>query len=67
MRLSIFPIVHTNQFTSGSILGGFGGVAGIFVVFFFAEIPRFRDDVIKKVPVLSDFFNNEIAPEDNPF
>lgn len=52
---------------SGILAGGFGGVAGFFALFFFAEVPKVRDDIMKKVPVLSSFFTKEIAPEDNPF
>ncbi|KAF2271939.1 uncharacterized protein EI97DRAFT_407323 [Westerdykella ornata] len=51
----------------GTLLGGFGGVAGIFALFFFAEVPRVRDDIILKIPFLEPFFKKEIAPEDNPF
>ncbi|KAH7089492.1 ubiquinol-cytochrome-c reductase complex subunit-domain-containing protein [Paraphoma chrysanthemicola] len=51
----------------GALAGGFGGVAGFFALFFFAEVPKVRDDIMKKVPVLGDFFVKEIAPEDNPF
>jgi hypothetical protein len=28
-------------------LGAFGGVAGVFAVFFFSDIPRFRKDVMQ--------------------
>lgn len=52
---------------SAMTAAGFGGVAGIFALFFFAEIPRVREDVMKKVPFLSSFFDKQIAPEDNPF
>ncbi|KAF2742924.1 hypothetical protein M011DRAFT_529496 [Sporormia fimetaria CBS 119925] len=51
----------------GTLLGGFGGVAGIFALFFFAEVPRVRDDIMKKIPILDKIFTKEIAPEDNPF
>ncbi|KAF2878337.1 ubiquinol-cytochrome-c reductase complex subunit-domain-containing protein [Massariosphaeria phaeospora] len=51
----------------GTLAGGFGGVAGIFALFFFAEVPKVRDDIMKKVPVIGSFFIKEIAPEDNPF
>lgn len=52
---------------SGVLAGGFGGVAGFFALFFFAEVPRVREDIMKKVPVLGSYFVKEIAPEDNPF
>jgi hypothetical protein len=52
---------------SGVTLGSFGGVAGFFALFFFAEIPRVRTDIMQKVPILGSYFVKEIAPEDNPF
>ncbi|KAH7392925.1 ubiquinol-cytochrome-c reductase complex subunit-domain-containing protein [Pyrenochaeta sp. MPI-SDFR-AT-0127] len=52
---------------AGVLAGGFGGVAGFFALFFFAEVPKVRDDIMKKIPVLGDYYVNEIAPEDNPF
>jgi len=51
----------------GVLAAGFGGVAGFFALFFFAEVPKVRDDIMKKIPVLDKFFTNEIPPEDNPF
>ncbi|KAF1961493.1 hypothetical protein CC80DRAFT_488751 [Byssothecium circinans] len=51
----------------GRLAAGFGGVAGFFALFFFAEVPRVRDDIMLKIPVLGDYFRNEIPPEDNPF
>ncbi|KAF2016514.1 hypothetical protein BU24DRAFT_492582 [Aaosphaeria arxii CBS 175.79] len=51
----------------GTIAGGFGGVAGFFALFFFAEVPRVRVDIMQKIPILGPYFINEIPPEDNPF
>ncbi|EUC36295.1 hypothetical protein COCCADRAFT_88618 [Bipolaris zeicola 26-R-13] len=51
----------------GTLAAGFGGVAGFFALFFFAEVPKVRDDIMKKIPVLDKFFTHEIPPEDNPF
>lgn len=47
-------------------MGGFGAVAGIFALFFFAEIPRVRQDIFDKTP-LGKYLHKEVAPEDNPF
>jgi hypothetical protein len=47
--------------------GSFGAVAGIFALFFFAEVPKVRKDIMQKVPILGNYFVVEIAPEDNPF
>jgi hypothetical protein len=51
---------------AGVLAGGFGGVAGFFALFFFAEVPKVRDDIMMKTP-LASFFKKEVAPEDNPF
>ncbi|KAF2398237.1 hypothetical protein EJ06DRAFT_558613 [Trichodelitschia bisporula] len=51
----------------GYIAGAMGASAGIFALFFFAEVPRVRMDIMEKVPILGDYFKVEIAPEDNPF
>ena len=40
---------------------------GFAALWFFAEVPRVRDDIMLKVPVVGNFFVKEIAPEDNPF
>ncbi|RMX83383.1 hypothetical protein D0869_05344 [Hortaea werneckii] len=50
-----------------TLAGGFGGVAGIFALFFFNGIPKVQQDILQKVPFIGDFFKHEIAPEDNPF
>ena len=52
---------------SGYIASGFGVAAGIFAIFFFAEIPKVRTDIMQKIPVVGDYFVKEIPPEDNPF
>lgn len=68
VRPSHPPRLHKLTFTpSGALLGGFGGVAGFFALFFFAEVPRVREDIMKKVPILGNYFHVEIPPEDNPF
>ncbi|KAK7535664.1 ubiquinol-cytochrome-c reductase complex subunit-domain-containing protein [Phyllosticta paracitricarpa] len=51
----------------GVMAAGYGAVAGIFALFFFAEVPRVRNDIMIKLPVLGDYFVKEIPPEDNPF
>lgn len=56
-----------NDVISGTLAAGFGGVAGFFALFFFAEVPKVRDDIMKKIPILDAYFTKEIAPEDNPF
>ncbi|RMY40999.1 hypothetical protein D0865_12405 [Hortaea werneckii] len=50
-----------------TLAGGFGGVAGIFALFFFNGIPKVQQDILQKVPFIGDFFKHEVAPEDNPF
>lgn len=51
----------------GMTLGAFGGVAGIFALFFFSDIPRVRKDIMQKVPFIGEHFVKEIPPSDNPF
>ncbi|KIV98935.1 uncharacterized protein PV09_09321 [Verruconis gallopava] len=47
--------------------GYFGAATGIFLFFFFAEIPRVSKDIGEKLPIIGPWFHKEIAPEDNPF
>ncbi|CZT39808.1 uncharacterized protein RSE6_00018 [Rhynchosporium secalis] len=49
----------------GMTLGAFGGVAGVFAVFFFAEIPKVRNDIMVNVPFIGKHFIKEIPPSDN--
>ena len=51
----------------GTIASGFGAAAGIFALFFFAEVPKVRNDILQKMPVIGDYFVRETPPEDNPF
>lgn len=52
---------------SGAIAAGFGVSAGIFALFFFAEVPKVRKDILVKLPVVGEYFVREVPPEDNPF
>ena len=52
---------------SAATAGGFGVVAGIFALFFFAEVPKVRKDIMQKIPIIGDYFIHEVPPEDNPF
>ncbi|TVY31440.1 hypothetical protein LSUB1_G008716 [Lachnellula subtilissima] len=49
----------------GVTLGAFGGVAGVFALFFFSDIPRVRHDIMIKLPVIGDRFVKEIPASDN--
>ncbi|OCT51364.1 Cytochrome b-c1 complex subunit 10 [Cladophialophora carrionii] len=51
----------------GYIASGFGVAAGIFAVFFFGEVPRVREDILSKLPVIGSYWVREVPPEDNPF
>jgi len=48
-------------------LASFGVAGGIFALFFFADIPKVRKDIMQKMPFIGDHFVREIPPEDNPF
>ena len=52
---------------SGITAGGFGAVAGVFALFFFEDLPRVREDIMQKIPIIGGHFVKEIPPEDNPF
>ncbi|PBP20347.1 hypothetical protein BUE80_DR008866 [Diplocarpon rosae] len=49
----------------GATLGAFGGVAGVFAIFFFAEIPKVRNDIMVNIPIIGQHFIKEIPPSDN--
>jgi Ubiquinol-cytochrome-c reductase complex subunit (QCR10) len=57
----------TSLINSGGIATGFGVSAGIFALFFFGEVPKVRNDILVKLPVIGDYFVREVPPEDNPF
>ncbi|RDL33742.1 uncharacterized protein BP5553_08110 [Venustampulla echinocandica] len=46
----------------GVRLGAYGGMAGVFAVFFFSDIPRFNRDVMVKFPVVGRLFVKEPLP-----
>ncbi|KAJ9628241.1 hypothetical protein H2204_009501 [Knufia peltigerae] len=51
----------------GTIASGFGVAAGTFALFFFGEVPKVRNDILSKVPVIGEYWVREVPPEDNPF
>ncbi|CZR62561.1 related to ubiquinol cytochrome c reductase 8.5 kDa subunit [Phialocephala subalpina] len=51
----------------GMTLAGFGGVAGFFALYFFADVPKVRKDIWQKVPVIGQHFVKEVPASDNPF
>ncbi len=51
----------------GYIASGYGVAAGIFALFFFGEVPKVRNDILSKLPVIGEYWVREIPPEDNPF
>jgi len=51
----------------GKTAAGFGAVAGVFALFFFAEVPKVRHDIMEKMPIIGSYFTVEVPPEDNPF
>ncbi|KAF7125967.1 hypothetical protein CNMCM5793_002326 [Aspergillus hiratsukae] len=50
-----------------SIAVPFGVAAGTFALFFFGEVPRVRNDILRKVPFLDEYFDRSVPAEDNPF
>ena len=61
------PTPKLTQEHSATTAALFGGVAGVAALFFFAEVPRVRKDIMIKIPIVGDYFVKELAPEDNPF
>ncbi|KAK5136426.1 hypothetical protein LTR08_003071 [Meristemomyces frigidus] len=53
--------------TMAYLAAGFGGVAGIFALFFFDGVPRVQRDILQKLPIIGSFYVHEVPPEDNPF
>ena len=53
--------------TYGTIGAGFGVAAGTFALFFFGEVPKVRNDILSKMPIIGPYYIREIPPEDNPF
>jgi len=51
----------------GSIASGFGVAAGVFALFFFGEVPKVRNDILTKIPIVGEYWIREVPPEDNPF
>ncbi|KAH8656228.1 ubiquinol-cytochrome-c reductase complex subunit-domain-containing protein [Tricladium varicosporioides] len=51
----------------GLTLASFGGVAGVFAIFFFSDVPKVRNDIMIKIPLIGNHFVREIPPSDNPF
>ncbi|KAE8317606.1 cytochrome b-c1 complex subunit 10 [Aspergillus transmontanensis] len=49
------------------IAATFGASAGVFALFFFGEVPRVRNDILRQLPFFDQYFDRTIAPEDNPF
>ncbi|KAI4287181.1 MAG: hypothetical protein L6R35_003559, partial [Caloplaca aegaea] len=50
---------------SGITAGSFGIVGAVFVLQFFADVPKVRTDIMQKLPVVGDYFIREIPPSDN--
>lgn len=50
---------------SAMIGSGFAVSAGLFAVFFLGEVPRVREDILMKIPVIGSYWERSIAPEDN--
>ena len=54
--------------THSAVMTGLFGVTAVAgLLLFFDEVPRVREDILKKVPFIGDYFVREVPPEDNPF
>lgn len=50
---------------SGSVAAGFGVALGSGALFIFGEVPRVRNDILRKLPFFDNYYDRTIAPEDN--
>lgn len=50
---------------SGSVAAGFGVALGSGALFIFGEVPRVRNDILRKLPFFDTYYDRTIAPEDN--
>jgi hypothetical protein len=50
---------------SGTLAAGFGVALGSGALFIFGEVPRVRNDILRKLPFLDTYYDRSIAPEDN--
>lgn len=50
---------------SGSVAAGFGVALGSGALFIFGEVPRVRNDILRKLPFFDTYYDRSIAPEDN--
>jgi hypothetical protein len=57
--------VTNDVLNSGSVAAGFGVAVGSGALFLFGEVPRVRNDILRKLPFLDTYFDRSIAPEDN--
>ncbi|WEW59740.1 Autophagy protein 5 [Emydomyces testavorans] len=63
MHFKGFTLAHVTKF--GTIASGFGVAAGILAVFFLGDVPRVREDILMKIPVIGGYWERHIDPEDN--
>jgi hypothetical protein len=57
--------VANDILNSGSLAAGFGVAVGSGALFLFGEVPRVRNDILRKLPFLDTYYDRSIAPEDN--
>lgn len=55
----------TTRGNSVPIIGALGASFGAIALFFLGEVPRVRNDILRQVPFLDEYFDRPIAPEDN--
>ncbi|KAI4602562.1 hypothetical protein KJ359_009810 [Pestalotiopsis sp. 9143b] len=62
-----YPTYKSPYGPNGFKAGAFGGVALFAVIFYASGIPRVQDDILKKIPGMSRFYDREVPASDNPF
>ncbi|KAK9236026.1 cytochrome b-c1 complex subunit 10 [Lipomyces kononenkoae] len=49
------------------IFGVWGGALGVGALFFLEPIPRVRNVILQKIPILGSYWNRPVDPNDSPF
>ncbi|KAI0478416.1 ubiquinol-cytochrome-c reductase complex subunit-domain-containing protein [Xylariaceae sp. FL0804] len=64
---NLMGITPKQLFGTGMKAGLYGGVALFAVIFYASGVPRVKKDILQKVPVIGEYFINEVPASDSPF
>lgn len=57
--------MELTSLSSGIAAGSFGVAAGLAALFFLEGVPRVRKDILQKLPIIGDYWIQDIPPSDN--